>query len=202
MIIVDVETSGLNPLKHSILSIGAVDFFNPSNQFYGECKIPEGAEIDEKALEINGFSQEEIINPEKMELNELISDFFVWAEKIKPKILSGHNIHFDVSFLKSAFYKSGLPWVFGHRTVDLHSEGFTHHLKTGREIPIKDDRPNITSDFIHNYVGLPEEPKPHNALIGAKMEAESFSRLIHGKNLFNEFEIYPIPEFLTKFHKD
>ena len=198
MIVIDIETSGLNPLKHSILSIGAVDFFNPSNQFYGECKISEGTEIDEKALEINGFSKEEIISQYKMELKELIFNFIVWAEKIKPKILSGHNIHFDVSFLKSAFYKYGFPWIFGYRTVDLHSEGFTNHLKTGKEIPIKDNRPNITSDFIHSYVGLPEEPKPHNALIGAKMESESFSRLIYGKNIFDEFKTYPVPKFLIK----
>ena len=38
MIIVDVETTGIDPEKHSIVSIGAVDFSNPSNEFY--MKIP------------------------------------------------------------------------------------------------------------------------------------------------------------------
>ena len=46
MIVVDVETTGVDARKNSIVSIGAVDFENQKNQFYGECKIWEGAEID------------------------------------------------------------------------------------------------------------------------------------------------------------
>jgi DNA polymerase III epsilon subunit-like protein len=34
MIIVDVETSGLDINNHQILSIGAIDLENPERQFY------------------------------------------------------------------------------------------------------------------------------------------------------------------------
>ena len=57
MIVVDVETSGLDDEKNSLLSIGAVDFYNPKNQFYGECRVREGAEVNPEALEVNGFTE-------------------------------------------------------------------------------------------------------------------------------------------------
>ena len=37
MIVIDLETSGIDPMEHSILSLGAVDFDNPEYFFYGEC---------------------------------------------------------------------------------------------------------------------------------------------------------------------
>ena len=56
MIVTDIETTGTNPDKHSILSIGAVDMNSPDNRFYAECKIWEGAHIDQTALEINDIT--------------------------------------------------------------------------------------------------------------------------------------------------
>ena len=47
MIVIDIETTGLDPRKHSIVSIGAIDLSNPKRQFYVENQIWEGAEIYE-----------------------------------------------------------------------------------------------------------------------------------------------------------
>ena len=60
MIVADLETTGLDSRKHSILSIGAMDFENQENTFYGECRIRENSEIDEEALRVNGFTREKI----------------------------------------------------------------------------------------------------------------------------------------------
>ncbi len=70
-------------------------------------------------------------------------------------------------------------------------------LKRG-VLPLKNKRTDVKLDTILVYAGLPEETKPHNALTGAKMEAEAFSRLLFGKNLLQEFAHYSIPEFLQK----
>ena len=48
MIIIDVETTGLDPKKYSIVSIGAVDFKKPMRTFYEECRIWDGAEVSEE----------------------------------------------------------------------------------------------------------------------------------------------------------
>lgn len=45
MIIVDVEASGTEHDKHSIVSIGAIDFDNPSNRFYQECRMWEAEDV-------------------------------------------------------------------------------------------------------------------------------------------------------------
>ena len=39
MIVIDIEASGTEWAKHSILSIGALDFEHPENRFYEECRI-------------------------------------------------------------------------------------------------------------------------------------------------------------------
>ena len=61
MIIVDVEATGVDAKLCSLLSVGAVDFDNPTNQFYAECYAFPGAHIEKEALEVNGFRVEEII---------------------------------------------------------------------------------------------------------------------------------------------
>ncbi len=196
MIIVDVETTGLNPKRHSIVSIGAIDFSNPENQFYQECRIWDGAEISKEALEINGFSEKEIKNLNKRSLEEIIKDFLKWVSKINERTLAGENPAFDLNFLKASCERYNITWSLGYRTIDLHSLCYIHYLRRGLIPPEKDKKSNLNLDTILKYVGLPAEPKPHNALTGAKMEAEAFSRLVYGKNLLNEFNNYPIPHFL------
>ena len=65
MLIVDVEASGTEYHKHSIVSIGALDLENPENQLYIECQIWDGAHINPEALEVCGFSEAEITAPAK-----------------------------------------------------------------------------------------------------------------------------------------
>jgi len=67
MIVVDVETSGLDPQKHPIVSLSALDFSHSENKFYEECRIFKGAEIAQEALLINGFSEEELRSPSRSE---------------------------------------------------------------------------------------------------------------------------------------
>ena len=190
MIFVDVETTGIDNVKNSIVSIGAIDFFNPVNQFYEECQVEEGKEIDSEALEVNGFSEKEIRNPLKKRIEEILRNFIGWAKKIENITLAGHNIDFDRNFLKEAAKKYRIKWIFGSRIIDLHSTAINDYLMRGRNILIKNKRYDLTSDKIFVYVGLPKEPKPHNSLIGAKMEAEAYSRLIFKKELLKEFEKY------------
>jgi len=198
MIVVDVETTGVDPEINSIIGIGAVDFFNSKNQFYEECKIWYGAEITKKALEINGFTFEQITNSRKQSLESAILKFIEWAKNIEYRTFAGENPAFDRDFLKESVKIYKINWKPGHRTIDLHSLCYSHHLKRGIKPPIKEKITDLDLNKTLNYVGLPPEPNPHNALVGAKYEAEAFSRLIYGKKLFDEFEKYPVPDYLRK----
>ncbi|PXY40597.1 hypothetical protein DMB65_11860 [Flavobacterium cheongpyeongense] len=197
MIVIDIETTGLDPLKNSIIEIGALDFSNPYNRFYQKCRIFEGAEIDENALEVNGYNHVELSDINKQELRDLLLNFIEWIKPIKNKTLAGQNVDFDIHFLKESLRRCGIDYVFGWRKIDLHTLVYCHHLKNGINPIIKNDFSNLNGDKIMKYVGLPVEPKPHLAINGVLYEAEAFSRLIYGKLLINQFKGYIIPSYLN-----
>ena len=202
MIVVDVETTGFDPKKHSIVSIGAIDFNNPKRIFYIENKIWNGAEVFtgnkllgdkyKPALEINGFTKEQITDENKPSLKEAIEKFLKWIEECEEKVVAGNNPYFDLDFLRQSALMFDMEWPLSYHAIDLHTLTFIHYKQ--RELTPGKLRGNDC--FI--YVGLPIESIPHNALTGAKLEAEAFSRLIYGKNLLEEFKEYPIPEYLNK----
>lgn len=192
MIVVDAEMSGLDPDKHSMVSLGAVDFAHPERQFYGECRIWDGAETDPEALAVNGFTDEQCRDKNKKSETELITEFFAWIQPIPDKTIAGQNVSFDAKFLNQALKRADIEWRFSFRTLDLHAVVYAQFLKEGREVLLKQDQSGLSLDKILTAFGLPEEPKPHIALNGAKYEAEVFSRIIRGKNLLSEFAQYPV----------
>lgn len=192
MIVADIEASGLDYHKHSLLSIGAVDLKNPERQFYGECRMWDGATVMTDSLAVNGFTEEECRDPKKHSLEDLMQNFLHWVEQCEDKTLAGQNVSFDRDFLNNSFSRSRLGWNFSYRTLDLHSMAYMDMAKRGLPIPTKNDRTELSSDAIFQYVGLPAEPKPHHGLTGAKLEAEAFSRILYGKNLLPEYAEFPI----------
>ncbi|OHA85742.1 MAG: hypothetical protein A2408_01585 [Candidatus Yonathbacteria bacterium RIFOXYC1_FULL_52_10] len=193
MLVIDAEFSGLDPRAHSIVSIGAVDFADPERQFYGECRIWDGAHIMPEALAVCGFSEEQVRDPKKQSLEELAQSFHRWVEQSDDRTLAGQNVALDRDFLNESFRRAGLEFRFAHRNVDSHSVAFAYFAKKGMPLPKKSDYQSALSlDKILTTLGLPPEPKPHIALNGAKLEAEAFSRLMFEKNLLPEFAQYPI----------
>lgn len=193
MIIVDIETTGLNPEKNSIASIGAVDFENPSVQFMEECQIWNGAEIDEAALVVTGDTYESLTDPHKKTEAEVITNFLNWLEGRPDMVIAGQNVFFDTSFIRGAAKRAGVLCDISVRIVDLHSITYAHILQRGITPPIFNRKTALSSDKIMEYVGIGAEPKPHIALNGALYEAEAFSRLMHNKPLLAQFENSPIP---------
>ena len=59
--------------------------------------------------------------------------------------------------------------------------------------PVKNNRSALDLDTLLNYVGIPEEPKPHIAMNGCISHAEVLSRLLYDKKLLPEFEQFDIP---------
>ncbi len=195
MLIVDVEASGTNYEKHSIVSVGAFDFDNPSNRFYAECRIWEGAHIMEEAQEMIGYTDSDFHDPSKITEAELIGSFHTWAGGLRDRTLTGQNVSFDRDTLKAATARAGLNWDFAHRTLDTHTMCWMHLIKAGFEPPINVEhkRSALNLDAVLNYCGIPSEPEPHNALTGALCHGEVVSRLLYGKKLLPEFEQFEIP---------
>ena len=110
--------------------------------------------------------------------------------------LGGQNPSFDRDFLRAAARRAKhTDWPFAHRTIDSHSLCYMHMVKRGLTPPIDPEhkRSALNLDAVLNYCGIPEEPKPHNALTGAMSHAEVISRLLYDRKLLPEFEKYDIP---------
>ena len=195
MLIIDTECSGLRPDLHSVVSIGALDFRNPDNRFYGECRVWDGAEIMDEALEVNGFTRTEVTDPNKQSETELVQSFLNWSADLPERTLTGQNVPFDHNMLESAARRGKLNWDLAHRTIDIHSLCWMHVIRSGGEPPVdeKHRRTALNSKMVLNYCGLPAEPDPHNALTGALWHAEVTSRLLYDKKLLPEFEQFDIP---------
>ncbi len=194
MLIVDVEASGTEPLKHSIVSVGALDLANPTNRFYEECRVWDGAHIMDEALAVNGFSKQEITDEKKQSESDLIHAFLHWSDKLEERTLAGQNVSFDRDFLKAAAERAGhTDWQFAYRTIDTHTLCYMHMVERGLQPPVRHKRSALDLDAVLNYCGIPAEPAPHNALTGALSHAEVISRLLYGRTLLPEFMEFEIP---------
>jgi DNA polymerase III epsilon subunit-like protein len=196
MLVLDVEASGVDAQKHSVISVGAIDFSNPSRQLYEECCIWDGAHIDEGATAVHGMSDAEITDPAKQTESELVHKFIAFTEGMSDTTFAGQNVSFDRDMLKAAAARAGhTAWPFAHRTIDTHTLCWAHMVKRGLIPPVDAEKRHsaLNLDAVLNYCGIPEEPKPHNALTGAKSHAEVISRLLNDKKLLSEFDQFDIP---------
>lgn len=194
MLVIDVEASGTEAHKHSIVSVGALDFSNPSNRFYEECRVWDGAHIMDEALEVNGFTKEQITDPKKQSEADLVHRFMLWADGLEERTFAGQNVSFDRDFIKYAAERAGhTEWPFAFRTIDTHTLAYMHMVNRGVKPPVMKRRSALDLDAVLNYCGIPKEPEPHNALTGALSHAEVISRLLYGRKLLPEFDQYQIP---------
>lgn len=120
--------------------------------------------------------------------------FMAWSENLPERTLAGQNVSFDRDFLKHAAERAGhTNWGFAFRTIDTHTLAYMHMVRRGLQPPVAHKRSALNLDAILNYVGIPEEPDPHNAMTGALSHAEVIARLLYERKLLPEFAQYDIP---------
>ncbi len=142
------------------------------------------------------MSHEQMTDPAKQTEADLTHKFLAFSKDMPDRTLAGQNVSFDRDFLDAAAKRAGhTEWPFAHRTIDTHTLAWMHMVKRGLTPPIdvEKHRSALNLDAVLNYCGIPEEPKPHNALTGAKSHAEVISRLLYGKKLLPEFEQFDLP---------
>lgn len=195
MLIIDIEATGTNAHKHSILSIGAVDSDNPTNRFYGECRIWEGAHVMDEALVVNGFTVDQINDPSKQTEAQLVTLFMEWTHTLANRTPAGQSVSFDRAYLVEACVRAGINFDLSFRTIDVHTLCFMHMIKNGLNPPFDTVHRHsaLNLDAVMNYCGIPDEPDPHNALTGALSHTEVISRLLYNKKLLPEFSQFDLP---------
>ncbi len=106
------------------------------------------------------FTRQQLEDSSKKSETELMKEFFSWIEKFENKTLAGQNPTFDRNFLNAAAKRAGLGMIIWRRTIDLHAICYAHMLGRRLEIPLSNERSDLTADMIFNYVGLSKEPRP------------------------------------------
>lgn len=184
LLVIDTETGGLDPARHSLLSWAGVVWTNgeivDSIDFYvSERHI----QVEPRAMEIN-----------KLDLSEV--DFFGWSPSYAARELDvffnkhfgaptssnkialvGHNVGFDIGFTKRLYRQARRPRFFeqrfSHRTLD--TAGILRYLYLAGKIPFN----NASLDEGLSYFGIevPEEDR-HTALGDAIATAKLLTALV------------------------
>lgn len=94
-VIIDIETTGLDPMKDRIIEIGAIKIGKECQEY--SSLIKQDIKLHEKIKNLTGISDEDIKqgSSEKVAINELL-------EFIGENILVGYNISYDIKFLNEA----------------------------------------------------------------------------------------------------
>lgn len=96
-VVLDLETTGLNPKLDKIIEVGAVKVVQGKQTDFFETMVNPGRKLKEQTTEITGIKDEDLENaPYLEEVLPKLLDF------IGENCLVGHRILFDYSFVKKA----------------------------------------------------------------------------------------------------
>jgi DNA polymerase III epsilon subunit-like protein len=183
LLVVDTETGGVDPQIHSIFSLAAIVWEDGKLGAEFEVLIVEPLlAVTGRALEINGI---DIVDHCKRgvgpadavaRLQSFLRDHFPEELGSRNKIsLAGHNVNFDVGFMKRLFRLAGLSYedMFSHRVMD--TAGLLRFLTLAKKLPLS----GAGADEAFQYFGI-EVPKGkrHTALGDARATALLLNKLI------------------------
>ena len=171
IIVVDIETTGTKLNKHGVLSIGATDYASNTG-FYQECRVGFFTKIDDEALKVNGFTKKECRDKFRPTQHVAYTKFYNFCTSLYPNstiVLAGQQVgSFDIPFLQKLHLEIGAdigPWIFGYRSIDLHSVAFAVY---GQSLGL---------DAILQRLDIERPPGHHNALIDSELEKMALKRI-------------------------
>lgn len=172
----DVETGGLDENTHSLLSVGLALWEDGEITPLDEILLKGEYNVTESAMKINGLDLN-YLDVHGLDSLTAVSRivFLVNTFFGNKATIAGHNVGFDIRFLKVLFAKAGIPFddYFSYRSVDLHSCMKMVAIKEGITL-------NSLDDAIKHY-GMTCEGR-HTAMADAIVEAEIFNKLTNKTN--------------------
>ncbi len=128
LLFIDTETGGLDPQKHSLLSIGVVVWDALEGELFADEYFVRSEKyiVTKTAARLNHFDegsqQKSALEPDCVveKLIEIKGEYFGEYPSIP---LAGHNVSFDIQFIKMMFSSCGRSFekLFSHRSVDTYS---------------------------------------------------------------------------------
>jgi len=167
---VDVEASGLSLRDGELLEIGLVLVSQPNFWVIEEWDIkiqPQHLETaEEEGLLISGYNEKDWENA--VELKTALEQFL---EKVQGAMIVGHNVSWDLMWLRKAIEENGFGKKFARRSLDTNSIAYTKLQDKASEIKY------FSLSNLAKYFGI-EENNKHRALADAKTTFEVFKKLM------------------------
>ena len=168
MAFIEIETTGLDILKHEIIEIGciiATPLLKVVEEFEFKIKPERIEDADKTSLKINQYNPDQWVSARS--LKEAIQTLSL---KTKDCIMVGQNVAFDSAFLESAFAKTGIANNMHYHKLDtisiawakLHKDLSINHFSL-REMCVR--------------FGIKNE-KSHTALSDARATYELYKKLM------------------------
>jgi len=203
MIVLDIETSGVDFSKCGVWQIGAIDL-ETGEEFLEEARIDkEDFILDDSAspktvFEVTGKTEDQLRDNNKQSQRQLIENFFNWAKSKRIKTCLCQNPQFDLGFIFTKARKYGLYIEVHYRALDLHSIAQVKFFEKERKLNVNLEKHRLAFGLseILEFCGLKDERKNHNALEDCKLTSECFFRLVYGKYLIKDYEEFKIPNYL------
>jgi len=175
LLLLDTETGGLDPLTHSLLSIGLGVWEDGKLGEQTEIFVaePEIVTVPE-AMSCNGIDLETFQGLAPREAVAKVNAFVAANFPEGKATVAGHNVHFDVSFVKRLYRLAGANKgpPFSHRLVD--TAAIVHFLRLAGRLDVGD---GSDAAFEHFRIEIPTG-KRHTALADAVATGQLLIRLI------------------------
>lgn len=181
-VVIDTETGGLNPNRHPIFALGLVVLDTRTGPLCGlEVPVRDLAPPDPQAVAITGIDLEAHLAtamPPDEAVRTLETFLAPHFDLRRPVTIAGHNVAFDIAFLKRLYRLARLAGAqpaikLNYHTVDLHSAWAV--LAAAGIAPTSQ---YASLDAIAHALGvIPEQPR-HSALADALTTAYCFHALI------------------------
>ena len=186
IVVLDTETTGLNPYENEIIQLAAVTVDpirlelvenSELNLFFRPLKTDK---ISDEALRINKRTREELSKFPDPKISW--SDFKIYMQNLKSNwrdtpMLCGHNIEFDIKFLKELCKLYG-PWDTKNGTQSLfHYFAIDTMQLCFFWFENKKDVNSVRLDTIRDYIGI-DLDGAHEAMNDVKATTEILIRFL------------------------
>ena len=172
-VIIDIETTGLDPEYCEIIELAAIKYENNKEIARFNSLVKPDYEIDSFITDLTGITNEMVKNSSK--ISEVIIDFYNF---IKDEILIGHCVYFDINFIYDALEKENI----------FLTNDYINIMRFSNKILPQLENQKLNTISSHYNVTLPN----HRALTDCVATNECYQNLLQDINTkytsFEEFK--------------
>lgn len=164
IILVDLETTGLDPQVHEIIEIGAINV-DTGAEFSIKVQPSHIETADPVAMKVNGYTDEKWVGAVPLcDALMLLKEFAG-----EGKYMMSYNVSFDRMFTEKAYKECEIGYPFYYHHFDLLTLAW-YRLHAGSPLSLKS---------VCKQLRLEEEPDVHSALEGCRAAYRVYQKLVY-----------------------